>query len=73
MAPRAVLFVYLLAGLLGVYEMTSNILPISDTLRVYDDILQVIGKTPLVRLQRLGRDLSCPLYAKVEFFNPGGR
>lgn len=52
--------------------MTSNILPISDTLRVYDDILQVIGKTPLVRLQRLGRDLSCPLYAKVEFFNPGG-
>ncbi|HSB65998.1 MAG TPA: cysteine synthase family protein, partial [Anaerolineales bacterium] len=44
----------------------------SDTLRVYDDILQTIGKTPLVRLQQVGRDLPCTLYAKVEFFNPGG-
>jgi len=34
--------------------------------------LQTIGKTPLVRLRRLGSDLPCPLYAKVEFFNPGG-
>ena len=25
-----------------------------------------------MRLARLGRDLPCPLYAKVEFFNPGG-
>jgi len=52
--------------------MTTPILPSSDTLRVYDDILQTIGKTPLVRLSRLGRGLPCPIYAKVEFFNPGG-
>lgn len=52
--------------------MTTQIIPTSDIERVYDDILQTIGKTPLVRLKRLGRDLSCPLYAKVEFFNPGG-
>ncbi len=52
--------------------MTSPILSPSDALRVYDDILQTIGKTPLVRLQRLGRGLPCPIYAKVEFFNPGG-
>jgi len=44
----------------------------STTLWVYDDILQTIGKTPLVRLPRMGSDLSCSLYAKVEFFNPGG-
>lgn len=50
----------------------SPILAPSDTLRVYDDILQTIGKTPLVHLRRLGSDLTCPLYAKVEFFNPGG-
>ncbi len=50
----------------------SLILAQSDTLRVYDDILQTIGKTPLVRLQHIGHDLLCPLYAKVEFFNPGG-
>jgi cystathionine beta-synthase len=51
---------------------TDSFLTPSDTLRVYDDILQTIGKTPLVRLQRLGSELPCPLYAKVEFFNPGG-
>jgi cystathionine beta-synthase len=52
--------------------MTSPVLTPSDTLRVYDDILQAIGKTPLVHLKRLGKDLPCPIYAKVEFFNPGG-
>ncbi|HEY3310538.1 MAG TPA: cystathionine beta-synthase [Anaerolineales bacterium] len=50
----------------------TNVLPRSDSLRVYDDILETIGKTPLVRLQRIGRGLPVPLYAKVEFFNPGG-
>jgi len=52
--------------------MTFPILQTSDTLKVYDDILQTIGKTPLVRLARIGRGLPCPIYAKVEFFNPGG-
>lgn len=52
--------------------MTSPVISFSETLRVYDDILQTIGKTPLVRLNRLGRSLPCPVYAKVEFFNPGG-
>jgi cystathionine beta-synthase len=52
--------------------MPVTVLTPSDRLRVYDDILQTIGKTPLVRLQRLGKDLPCPIYAKVEFFNPGG-
>ncbi len=52
--------------------MISQALAPSDTLRVYDSILQTIGKTPLVRLARIGRGLPCPLYAKVEFFNPGG-
>jgi cystathionine beta-synthase len=52
--------------------MPRKSLPSSDALRVYDDILQTIGKTPLVRLNRIGKDLPCPIYAKVEFFNPGG-
>ena len=52
--------------------MSSAILALSDSLRVYDDILGTIGRTPLVRLQRIGRGLACLLYAKVEFFNPGG-
>jgi cystathionine beta-synthase len=52
--------------------MNSSGLPTSDTLRVYDNILGSIGMTPLVRLQRLGRGLSCLLYAKIEAANPGG-
>src|SRR3972149_10662475 len=44
----------------------------SDTLRVYDDILETIGNTPLIHLQRIGCNLPASLYAKVEFFNPGG-
>lgn len=52
--------------------MTENTLPDSENLRVYSDITGTIGKTPLVRLKRLGSGLPCPLYAKIEFFNPGG-
>lgn len=39
--------------------------------RVYDNILQTIGNTPLVRLNRVVADLPCTVYAKVETFNPG--
>lgn len=35
-------------------------------------ILEAIGKTPLIRLNRLGAELDCTLYAKCEFLNPGG-
>jgi len=39
---------------------------------IYDTILDTIGRTPLVRLNRIARGLRCTLVAKVEFFNPGG-
>jgi cystathionine beta-synthase len=44
----------------------------SVELRVYDSILDTIGNTPLVRLNSVSKGLKCALYAKVEFFNPGG-
>ena len=50
---------------------TSN-LKTSPDLRVYDNILEAIGNTPLVRLNRIGRGIPCPIYAKLEFLNPGG-
>lgn len=52
--------------------MTHSGLPESQNLRVFNNILGTIGHTPLVRLSKLGRDLPVPLYAKIEFFNPGG-
>ncbi|MCB0415576.1 MAG: cystathionine beta-synthase [Bdellovibrionales bacterium] len=39
---------------------------------IYNNILETIGKTPLVKLNRVGKNLKCNLYAKCEFMNPGG-
>jgi len=39
---------------------------------LYDNILETIGKTPLVRLNQVTQGLDCNVYAKCEFFNPGG-
>jgi 2,3-diaminopropionate biosynthesis protein SbnA len=39
---------------------------------VYDNILATIGKTPLVRLQKLYAGESFRVYAKLEALNPGG-
>ena len=47
-------------------------LPVSQQKRVFDSIIGAIGNTPLVKLSRIGRDLPVPLYAKLEFMNPGG-
>lgn len=41
-------------------------------MEVYETITDTIGNTPLVRLSSVARDLSCAVFAKVEFFNPGG-
>jgi cystathionine beta-synthase len=38
----------------------------------YDDVLGTIGWTPLIRLNRVTRGIRTPVYAKAEFFNPGG-
>lgn len=40
--------------------------------RICDSILDVIGETPMVRLNRVGEDLPCELVVKCEFFNAGG-
>jgi len=40
--------------------------------RCYDDILDVIGHTPMVRLNRITAELPCQVYAKLEFLNPMG-
>lgn len=38
----------------------------------FPSILEAIGRTPLVRLARVGRELPVELYGKVEACNPGG-
>lgn len=39
---------------------------------IIDNILQAIGQTPILRLNHIGKELNCELYAKCEFLNPGG-
>ncbi|MFF0577046.1 pyridoxal-phosphate dependent enzyme [Streptosporangium saharense] len=39
---------------------------------VIDSLVDAVGRTPLVRLNRVTEGLSCPVYAKVEYLNPGG-
>lgn len=39
---------------------------------LFNNILETIGHTPIVRFNRIGRELDAELYGKCEFFNPGG-
>jgi len=39
---------------------------------IHNNILSTIGNTPVVKLNKIGSKLPCELYAKCEFFNPGG-
>jgi len=40
--------------------------------RVYRDVLEGLGNTPLIRLNRIARGIRTPVYAKAEYLNPGG-
>jgi len=40
--------------------------------KIFNNVLESIGKTPLIRLNRLTRNLKCTVVAKTESRNPGG-
>jgi cystathionine beta-synthase len=51
-----------------------EILPLHDPgppMEVVDSLLDLVGDTPLVRLDRVGSDLACQLLGKLEMLNPG--
>ncbi len=39
---------------------------------ILNNILGAVGNTPVVKLNSIGNELDCDLYAKCEFFNAGG-
>ena len=41
-------------------------------LKVYDTVLETVGWTPLIRLNRVTKGIATPVFGKAEFFNPGG-
>src|SRR4026209_556787 len=40
--------------------------------RAYPTVLELVGHTPIVRLERLSRDVPGELLAKPDYLNPGG-
>lgn len=40
-------------------------------MQVFENILQTIGNTPLVKLNKITADLPCEVYVKIETTNPG--
>jgi cysteine synthase A len=51
------------------FNMTQSVKSIN---RVANSIAELIGNTPLVKLNRVVDEESANLYLKLEFFNPGG-
>src|SRR3954453_9333573 len=41
--------------------------------RPYENVLETIGWTPLIRLNRVTRGIRTPVYGKTDYNNPGGR
>jgi len=41
-------------------------------MRIYNSVLETIGNTPLIRLNRISEGLKCTILAKLESRNPGG-
>ncbi len=41
-------------------------------MRIAEDMTKLVGSTPLVRINKLARDLHAEIVAKLEFFNPCG-
>src|SRR5690554_6345446 len=39
--------------------------------KAYNNILETIGDTPMVRMNKICKDIPATIYAKVEYFNPG--
>jgi cystathionine beta-synthase len=42
------------------------------TVRAANNVTDLIGNTPLLRLNKITRGIDASVYAKLEFFNPGG-
>lgn len=40
--------------------------------REFNNILELIGKTPLIKLKKITKDIKSKIYVKAEFLNPGG-
>jgi cystathionine beta-synthase len=71
---RAGLPVVLLADTAPAADPEVEVVALHDPgppMEVVDSLLDLVGNTPLVRLDRVGSDLACQLLGKLEMLNPG--
>ena len=40
--------------------------------KIYPNIVETIGNTPMVKLNQIAQDVKSDIFAKIEFFNPAG-
>jgi len=38
----------------------------------FENISDLIGNTPVLKLNRIAKELKADIFAKIEYFNPGG-
>jgi cysteine synthase A len=55
-----------------VMNRSTLVQPTGATLRVAEDITELMGNTPMLRLRRVAKPEWAAVYAKLEFLNPGG-
>lgn len=57
------------------FETSTEVLSVKTRNMAYrkanDNILETIGNTPMIRMNKICEDIPATLYAKVEYFNPG--
>jgi cystathionine beta-synthase len=53
--------------------ITSSLTLCADTIamNIKNNILETIGNTPLIKLNKITREVPCTVLAKVDYFNPG--
>ncbi len=49
----------------------TNLFFMKEEIKAYNNVLELIGNTPLIKLNRITENLTGNFYAKVEAFNPG--
>lgn len=45
---------------------------VTQQIRIAEDVSELIGNTPLIRLRRISRETGADVVAKLEYYNPGG-
>ena len=52
--------------------MELMLIPITEMNNIYNNFVDGIGNTPLIRLNGPSKETGCNIFGKAEYLNPGG-